>query len=110
MVRKGVLMRAHCCEDMKREAERVCEQHPDRYDCPDCLINYSAPLREYGIIIHDGGTGSSRIRFCPWCGYQLAGSLRDLWFDELEAKGIDPWKDDVPNSYQTDEWYRDRPI
>lgn len=103
-------MSGHCCEDMKREAERVCHQHPNRYDCPDCLIHYSAALREYGIIIHDGGTGSSRIRFCPWCGHQLAKSLRDLWFDELSAKGIEPWEGEVPESYRSDAWYRDRSV
>ena len=47
-------MGKHCCQDMEREAEQVCEQHPNRFDCPDCLIDHSAHLREYGLIIHDG--------------------------------------------------------
>jgi hypothetical protein len=103
-------MSGHCCEDMEREAERVCEQHPNRFDCPDCLIHYSAHMREYGLIIHDGGTASARIRFCPWCGQSLPESLRDRWFSELEALGINPWDDEVPEAYCSDAWYRDRHI
>jgi hypothetical protein len=86
----------HCCEDMRREAERSCEQHPDRYDCPGCLIHYSPRFREYGLLIHDGGTSVSTIRFCPWCGTGPPDSLRDRWFEELEALGIDPWGEEVP--------------
>jgi hypothetical protein len=46
----------HCCDYMRREVGRMCEQHPDRFACPDCLIHYSPPYREYGLIVHDGGT------------------------------------------------------
>jgi hypothetical protein len=67
----------HCCEKLREEVERQCEEHPDRSDCPDCLIAYSPRFREYGIIIHDGGLSVSRIEFCPWCGSRLPESLRD---------------------------------
>src|SRR5262249_16955234 len=67
----------HCCEDMRREVERVCDQHPDRFACPDCLIHYSPPFREVGLIVHDGGSSSLGIRFCPWCGTSLPESPRD---------------------------------
>jgi hypothetical protein len=67
----------HCCETMRREVERRCEEHPDRFDCPDALIAYSPRFHEYGIIIHDGGSSVSRIEFCPWCGSRLPESLRD---------------------------------
>jgi hypothetical protein len=66
----------HCCEDMRREVERRCERHPNRFDCPDCLIHYSPRVREYGLIVHDGGSSSRHIRFCPWCGSRLPESLR----------------------------------
>lgn len=69
-------MDGHCCDDMRREVGRVCDQHPDRFDCPDCLIHYSLPYREYGLIVHDGGSAVIRIRFCPWCGEKLPESLR----------------------------------
>ena len=71
----GKAMERHCCEDMRSEVERHCDQHPDRFDCPDCLIHYSPRLRAYGLIVHDGGSSTIRIRFCPWCGARLpAGS------------------------------------
>jgi hypothetical protein len=70
-------MGKHCCEYMRREAERVCEQHPDRFACPDCLVHYSPTSGGFGLIIHDGGRSVIRIRFCPWCGSPLLESLRD---------------------------------
>jgi hypothetical protein len=69
-------MDRHCCEDMRREVERVCGQHADRFDCPDCVVLYQPTLREYGLIVHDGGSSSIVIRFCPWCGVRLPESLR----------------------------------
>lgn len=82
-------MGPHCCEDMHREAERTCDQHPDRFACGDCLIHYSAKFREYGLIVHDGGSSSVNIRFCPWCGRRLPESLRERWFEEMEWRRID---------------------
>ena len=70
-------MAVHCCEDMRRHVKYVCDQHADRYDCPDCLVSYSPTRREYGLIIHDGGTSYIRIQFCPWIGTRLPESTRD---------------------------------
>ncbi|WP_425615575.1 DUF6980 family protein [Anatilimnocola sp. NA78] len=67
----------HCCEKLRQAVERRCDEHPDRSDCPDCLIEYWPRFREYGIIIHDGGSSVMRIEFCPWCGSRLPESLRD---------------------------------
>ena len=64
-------MASHCCEMMRSNVESVCEQHPNRYDCPDCLIHYGARNRSYGIIIHDGGSSYIQISHCPWCGTKL---------------------------------------
>jgi hypothetical protein len=61
----------YCCEEMRREVERVCDQHPDRFDCPDCLVHHSPRSGGYGLIVHDGGRSSLRIAFCPWCGSRL---------------------------------------
>jgi hypothetical protein len=76
-LRGGESVDRHCCEVMRREVERVCDQHPDRFNCPDCLVHYSPRFREYGLIVHDGGSSTCLIRFCPWCGAQLPESLRD---------------------------------
>jgi hypothetical protein len=48
------------------------------------------------------------IEFCPWCGERLPKSRRDEWFGKLEKLGIyDPWSTEVPDKYQTDEWYKE---
>jgi len=99
----------HCCERMTRQVERTCDQHPDPFDCPRILLCYMARFDEYGIMEH-GETNagvSVRIEFCPFCGAKLPESKRDLWFERLEAMGVDPWEaDSVPPAFQTDEWYR----
>lgn len=57
---------------MAEEATTVCADHPDRFDCPDCLIYHDAELGEYGLIVHDGGRSYIGIAFCPFCGTQLS--------------------------------------
>ena len=66
----------HCCDRMRDEVTKTCDQHSDRYQCPDMLVDYSAAFREYGLIVHDGGSSVVIIAYCPWCGTQLPGSLR----------------------------------
>jgi hypothetical protein len=61
----------HCCEAMKHWAENQCETHPDRFECPDALVHWSSMSREYGLIVHDGGSSVIGIAFCPWCGASL---------------------------------------
>lgn len=64
-----------CCGEMRRQLERTCDTHPDRWDCPDCVVTYSAARGTYGLMIHDGGTSSYHIAFCPWCGTELAEAV-----------------------------------
>jgi len=90
---------------MFENVSRECPAHPDRHDCPDALIEYIAKFDEYGIIVHDGGTSISAIRYCPWCGSPLPDSKRDRWFDELERLGVDPSSDDIPEQFQSDAWW-----
>jgi hypothetical protein len=61
---------------MKSALEVTCDQHPNRFDCPDCLVDFSERFREYGFIVHDGSSSVEVIRFCPWCGAKLPPSLR----------------------------------
>ena len=97
----------HCCERMTEKVQSTCEQHPDRFDCPDCVIDYDPKFDEYGIIVHDGGRSYVTIDFCPFCGTKLPESKRDLWFERLKAMGVeDPWSDDIPEKSRTDEWLR----
>lgn len=73
----------------------------------DEIIVYIPKLREYGIPVHDGGSSYMTINFCPWCGKPLPGSLRDVWFDELEKLGIEDWDDPrIPEKYKSDAWWK----
>lgn len=94
----------HCCDDMQEQVDSSCTQCDSRFDCPDCLIHYLPRFREYGIMVHDGGTSFVTISFCPWCGHELPTSERERWFCELEARGIDPWSHDVPDEFLDERW------
>lgn len=62
----------HCCGEMGYHATFKCDIHENPYDCPDKLILFDEKDHDYGLIIHDGGTSSIEIEFCPWCGSKLA--------------------------------------
>ena len=49
-------MTKHCCEMMRANVENTCEEHPDGFECPDCLIHHPETRDSYGLIIHDGGS------------------------------------------------------
>jgi hypothetical protein len=59
----------HCCDRMDDDLARTCDRHPDRTDCPDALISFDS--RGYGLMVHDGGSASITIIYCPWCGSNL---------------------------------------
>lgn len=100
-------MEKHCCQRMESAINLSCELHGDIYSCPDVLISYTPKFDEYGLIIHDVGSASIAIIFCPWCGTKLPESKRNLWFDELEKLGFDePDEQKIPNEYTSDAWYR----
>ncbi len=65
--------RQHCCAMMAANVENSCPDHPDRYDCPDMLLDILPNSGRYGIIIHDGGRSVIAIDHCPWCGTRLPG-------------------------------------
>jgi hypothetical protein len=94
----------HCCSTMRDQVEFRCNEHADRFVCPDALISYDVRFNEYGLIVHDGGTASLSVSFCPWCGTRLPQSERDRWFDALEDLGIDPWADRIPSKYRDGRW------
>ena len=94
----------HCCARMEKELALQIETGTKRFADPDALVWYSEKFDEYGIIVHDGGSSTVEILFCPWCGTKLPPSARDRWFDELEANGVDPTCDPIPPAYETAEW------
>jgi hypothetical protein len=91
---------------MRSQLDEECEQHPERFECPDALVNYDEVFGEYGLIIH-GSPAVSHIGFCPWCGTRFPESKRDRWYAELEALGFEDPNDDpnIPERYLTGEWY-----
>ena len=99
-------MGKHCCERMELELSRGNEPDADRSLSPDALVAYIAKFDEYGINVHDGGSSMVQIEFCPWCGIKLPDSKRHLWFEKIEALGLDPWSDEIPEAYQSDKWFR----
>ncbi|MBE5099767.1 hypothetical protein IGH99_11360 [Bacillus aryabhattai] len=64
-------MKKHCCDYMNYHANFTCDIHSDPFDCPDNLILFDKTNKEYGLIIHDGGSSIIGISFCPWCGKKL---------------------------------------
>lgn len=101
-------MKKHCCKTMKSLIEDwECNQHENKFDCADAIIDYNPKFDEYGIIIHDGGQSVSNISYCPYCGTKLPESKRDLWFETLEKMGFDnPWEEEIPEDFKTDKWYK----
>jgi hypothetical protein len=87
----------HCCEEMQRHLVEG-----------DLALRYIPKFREYGILILDGGSSMQEIRFCPWCGCALPPSLRDTWFEEVEALGLEPESPNLPANYRTDAWWKRR--
>jgi len=67
----------HCCDEMSERLSVKCDLHMDEYECPDCLVVYNGKYKEYGIIVHDGGTSSVNILYCPWCGAKLPEPKRE---------------------------------
>lgn len=64
-------MKKHCCEDIAYHVNFQCNLHEDPFDCPDRLLIFDENANRYGLIIHDGGSSSIAISFCPWCGEKL---------------------------------------
>ena len=60
-----------CYDMMEFHSSFNCNQHLDKYECPDTIIDYNGNSKGYRIIIHDGWTSGIEIKFCPWCGTKL---------------------------------------
>lgn len=85
----------YCCEQLKVFSS---DNETD--------IIYNKKFREFGILISDGGSSFQMINYCPWCGMKLPTSLRDQWFDEIWALGLEPDGDNLPGEYLSDLWWK----
>jgi hypothetical protein len=70
------------------------------------VIKYDSRYDQYDLILEGAGDTQTlqKIDFCPWSGTKLPVSFRDRWFDELEAIGVDPMIDPIPEPYQNSTW------
>lgn len=64
-------------------------------------VRYDARFDAYWM---EAGGAKQQLFYCPWCGEKLPPSQRDRWFDELEAQGIDPMDDPVPEPFRSGAW------
>jgi hypothetical protein len=67
---------------LRSNVEIVCDQHPDRNDCPDAIVDFNGTTGFYGLFVRDGENASAGsviiISYCPWCGAELPKGLDDL--------------------------------
>ena len=64
-------------------------------------VRYDARFDVYWVT---AGGAKQRLFYCPWCVERLPPSQRDRWFDELEARDIDPSENDIPEEFKTGAW------
>ncbi len=72
----------------------------------EVAITYNSMLREFGIPYTDGGTSIQLICHCPWCGAELPASLRDEWFAEIRALGLEWGDPGIPEKLMSDAWWQ----
>ena len=64
-------------------------------------VEYDVRFDDYWV---QAGGARQLLFYCPWCGEKLPPSQRGRWFDELEARGIDPNVNTIPTEFQSGEW------
>lgn len=89
------ILQGHTCTEMQWAVQEG-----------ESALIYIPEYREFGIRILDGGTSFQVIAFCPWCGVRLPESLRDEWLKRLGALGMGPDDPALPESLQSDSWWR----
>lgn len=76
--------------------------HMDRHPQNDWdNVRYDVRFDHYWI---EAGGAKQQLFYCPWCGEPLPPSQRDRWLDELEALGVDPGVDPIPEPHRTGAW------
>ena len=75
-------IKQHCCVRMTDQLTYHCPDHADRFACPDALIHYASQSDTYGLIIHDGGSATIAIHYCPWCSTALYGIAQNASADD----------------------------
>ncbi len=91
-------MNDHCCSMMSSNLAGG-----------ETAISYVPKFREYGISVLDGGLSYIVISHCPWCGAILPPSLREDWFNEIEARGFEVGDVAIPAEFTSDIWWKTPP-
>ena len=84
-----------------------CDQMTMAIREPELPMTYDSALREYSIIYSNEAYGHHHIDFCPFCGAALPPSLRDEWFERLDALGLEPSSPELPDTMRDDRWWRE---
>lgn len=87
---------------------------PELFDwiADGAIVCYEPALREFTIPNADG-VSAYVLNHCPLTGRRLPASLRDEWYDALEAVGAFPVGEVppvgflAPLPYRSDAWWRD---
>lgn len=89
----------HCCQFMAAYSNEL-----------DGLILYRPYFREYTVKV--GNNILQRIHWCPWCGNSLPPYLSDIFFKTIQKElGVDIGLSEIknlPEEFQTDEWWKKR--
>lgn len=93
------------CVHIAYYTTKTCIEHPNYYDCSDIIIHYNKHFDEYSIAPRGGRGDNIMISHCPWCGIELPASKRDLFFDTLDALGINYPEEDAPESLLKPKWW-----
>ena len=64
-------------------------------------VSYDDRFDEYWL---PAGSARQCLFYCPWCGEKLPDSKRDKWFGALEARGLDPRSDEIPEDFRSAVW------
>jgi hypothetical protein len=101
---RGIQPEHHCCLDM---AYAISHPIEIGHQGLGRVLDWFASWDEYRIPMPYDGYSSTLIRHCPFCGYRLPKSKRQLWYERLCSMGFDdPDNDDLPSEFETDQWWR----
>jgi hypothetical protein len=94
----------HCCAEMSEQANMAFpEAKSSLLGSTDKRIYWSPVFDEYGLICQPSAE-VLQIHHCPFCGYRLPESRRDMWFEKLEKEGWKTWGDPIPIELLSHDW------
>ena len=107
LISRNVLLDKFPCVHIAYYSTQTCDEHSNLRECTKSIVLRTPKFDEY-FISPRGSTGDDIvITHCPWCGTKLPESKRYLWFERIEALGLESWSDEIPEEYQSDRWFRE---